>query len=189
MLSHSNPILFSGSWFYGLWAWPGPVLRPQPAPLGSLFGSALFLMAHKAVLQAVSSMPLLSKTLASQGRVYIIDSWNSGNLNKRTPSSLSHFTDEESESWRTNDFQGLAGSNGTSDMKTWVSAFSPTFPSSVALESLLWVKPGIQEWVLSANQQANLMGLRWLQRAWWNREQTTRIMRWEQASFLLTQAH
>lgn len=30
MLSDSNPILSSGSWFYGLCAWPGPIIIPLP---------------------------------------------------------------------------------------------------------------------------------------------------------------
>lgn len=50
ILSHSNPLLSSSSWFYGLClAWP------------NYHPSVLFPMAHKAVLQAVFSVPLLLK--------------------------------------------------------------------------------------------------------------------------------
>lgn len=49
-LSHNKPILATGSWFYELWARPGPILVPPSPLLSSLAHSALLLMAHKVVL-------------------------------------------------------------------------------------------------------------------------------------------
>ena len=68
-------------------------------------------MAHNIVLEVLFPASLLLKELGGgQGGVQIIESWNSGEPNKRTSRPPPHFTDEESETWRANEFQGQAGS-------------------------------------------------------------------------------
>ena len=68
-------------------------------------------MAHNIVLEELFPAPLLLKELGGgQGGVQIIESWNSGEPNKRTSRPPPHFPDEESETWRANEFQGQAAS-------------------------------------------------------------------------------
>lgn len=68
-------------------------------------------MAHNTVLEDLFPAPLLGEELrGAQGGVQIIESWNSGEPNKRTSRPPPHFTDEESETWRANEFQGQAAS-------------------------------------------------------------------------------
>lgn len=99
-LCPSNPVLFprqSVLWILCL-AWPS-------------YPAALFLMAHKLVLEVIFPVSLLLKELEEAKKEFRLQKHGTlGKKNQRTSRPLPHFADEQSETQRANEFQGQAAS-------------------------------------------------------------------------------